>query len=140
MAKKIFISFDYENDRHYRYLLSAISSNPKFELIFDDFSAQEINSESIDRIKAGLTRKINQADYTLVIIGAEANKTHRNSALIGYKNWINFEVAQSKLAGNKLVGVKISNSYESPEQLLGCNASWARSYTVEAIINALDAI
>lgn len=140
MAKKIFISFDYENDRHYRYLLSALSANSKFDLVFDDFSAQEINSDSISRIKAGLTQKINLADYTLVIIGAEANVVHRNSALIGYRNWINFEIAQSKLAGNKLIAVKINNSYESPEQILGSSASWARSYTVDAITSAIDAI
>lgn len=138
MAKKIFISFDYENDRHYRYLLSALNQNSRFELIFDDYSAQEINSSTISVVKAGLTRKIRQADYTLVVIGKEANAYHRDRDLIGYRNWIDFEIAQSKLANNKLIAVKISSAFESPEQILGSSAKWAMSFTVDAITKAID--
>ena len=138
MAKKIFISFDYENDRHYKYLLTALSAHPGFDLIFDDFSAQEINSSTISVVKAGLTAKINQADYTLVIVGQYANTLHKDSKLIGYKNWINFEVARSKDAYNKLIGVKISSTYESPEELLGAGAKWAMSFTVDAMVKAID--
>ena len=67
-----------------------------------------------------------------------ANKKHRDSAAIGNKNWINFEVAQSKANRNKLVGVKINKQYESPEELLGSGAGWAMSFTQEAIIKALN--
>jgi hypothetical protein len=136
--KKVFVSFAYENDKHYKFLLQAWDANPKFDFLFSDLSSSEINSWSVDRIKAALTRKINQATYTLVIVGKEANKRHRDWREIGYKNWLNYEIAKSKENGNKLVAVKLDKSYESPEELLGAGASWAMSFTQDAIIKALD--
>ena len=93
---------------------------------------------SYDRIKAALTRKINQSTYTLVIVGKEANKRHKDWREIGYKNWINYEIAKSKEKGNKIVAVKIDKSYESPDELMGAGASCAMSFTQDAILKALD--
>ena len=139
MAKKrVFISFDYTNDKSYKYLLDAWDSNKNLDFVFEDCSADEIMSDNIPTIKAGLTRRINQSDYTLVIVGKEANKIHPDSKEIGYRNWINFEIVQSKKNGNKLVAVKLDKSYESPEQLYSSGASWAMSFTQAAIIKALS--
>ncbi len=139
MAKKsVFISFDYENDKQYKFLLTALSANSNFEISFNDKSASEINSSNISVVKAGLTRKINEAKYTLCIIGKYANTRHKDYLEIGSKNWINFEIAQSKKNGNKLIAIKIDNSYESPDEILNSGASWARSFTVDAITKALD--
>lgn len=135
--KKVFVSFDYDNDKHYKRLLEAWDANPDFDFNFSDLSSTEIKTDDISRVKAGLTTKINQATYTLVIIGKEANKKHKDSASIGYKNWQNFEIARSKSNNNKLVGVKIDSLYDSPEELLGCGAKWAMSFKQEAIIKAL---
>lgn len=137
--KKVFVSFDYEKDKQYYYLLKAWDANTDFEFSFSDYTSKEIKSDSIPVIKANLTKKINEATYTLVIVGAEANKKHKDSSEIGYKNWQNFEIAKSKLNGNKLVGVKIDSSYESPDELLGAGATWAYSFTQKAIIDALNA-
>ena len=139
MAKKrVFVSFDYENDKHYKFLLEAWDANKQFEFTFADQSAREINSNNVGRVKAGLTLRINSATYTLVIVGKEANKRHRDYRLIGYRNWINFEIARSKDNGNKLVAVKIDRTYESPEELLGSGASWAMAFTEDAIVTALN--
>ncbi|MBR2704344.1 MAG: TIR domain-containing protein [Clostridia bacterium] len=135
--RKIFVSFDYENDRKHKYLLEAWNGNDEFEFEFDDKSTKEINSWNIPTIKAALTAKIRSAEYTIVIVGEEANKRHKDSALIGYKNWQNFEIAKSKENGNKIIAIKINRLYESPEELLGCNASWAYSFTEEAIMRAV---
>lgn len=135
--KKVFVSFDYENDKHYKFLLEAWNANPNFEFIFHDMTPREIDSYNISRIKAALTTKINSATYTLVIVGKEANKLHKDHVLIGFRNWINFEVHQSKLNRNRIVGVKIDKSYESPEELLGAGASWAMSFSEAAILKAL---
>lgn len=136
--KKVFISFDFENDRQYKYLLEAWSKNSKFDFEFDDKSSKEINSWNIPTVKSVLSRKINEAEYTLVIVGAEANKKHTDSELIGYRNWQNFEVAKSKEWKNKLVGVKIKSTYQSPEELLNSGAKWALTFTQEAIMKALE--
>lgn len=136
--KKVFVSFDYENDKNYKFLLQAWDANKQFEFSFADQSAREINSNNVGRVKAGLTRRINSATYTLVIVGKEANKLHRDYKLIGHRNWINFEIAKSKDNGNKLVAVKINRTYKSPEELLNSGASWALSFTEEAIVKALN--
>lgn len=139
MAKKhVFVSFDYENDKHYKYLLQAWDANPEFDFLFSDYSSDEINSADISTVKAALTKKINQATYTLVIVGKEANKQHKDYVKIGYKNWLNFETAKSKDNRNKLVGVKIEKESESPEELKNAGATWAMSFTQAAIIKALD--
>jgi len=134
---KVFVSFDYDNDKHYKYLLEAWDANPDFDFVFSDKTPDEIDTTNIGRIKAAITAKINSATHTLVIVGKEANKTHRHSKLIGFKNWINFEIYQSKQNKNKIAAVKIDKSYESPEQLIGAGASWAMSFTQDAIIKAL---
>jgi len=135
--KKVFVSFDYENDKHYKFLLKAWDANPEFDFSFSDLSSQEINSWEVSRVKAALTSKINSATYTLVIVGADANKKHKDSDEIGYKNWLNFEIARSKQNGNKLVAVKLSSSYTSPDELLNSGASWAMSFKQDPIIKAL---
>jgi len=137
--KKVFVSFDYENDKHYKFLLEAWDANKGFEFSFFDKSSKEILSDDISRVKAALTQKINQATYTLVIVGKEANKLHPDHEKIGFRNWINFEVHQSKLACNKLVAVKLDKSNESPDELMNEGAtSWAMNFTEVAIMKALN--
>lgn len=139
MAKKrVFVSFDYENDRKHKNLLEAWDANPNFDFVFADQTPGEIDSNNVGRIKAALTARINGAEYTLVIIGKYANAPHPKRSLIGYTNWINFEVAQSKANKNRLVGVKLDKSYELPEQLVGAHAAWAMAFTQEAILRALS--
>lgn len=136
--KKVFVSFDFDKDRRYKYLLEAWDANKNFDFLFNDQSPREINSWNVDRIKAALTTKIKGATYTLVIVGKEANKLHKDHRLIGYRNWINFEVAKSKENQNRLVGVKINRIYKAPEELMNAHAKWAMSFSEAAIVNALN--
>ena len=136
--KKVFVSFDYDKDKHYKFLLQAWDANPKFDFYFSDLSSQEINSMSVPVVKQALSKKINEANYTLVIVGTEANKQHSDHKEIGYKNWLNYEVAKSKAHGNKLAGIKIDKINTSPDELLNSGASWAMSFTQAAIIKALE--
>lgn len=138
MAKKVFVSFDYENDKHYKFIMEAWDANPNFEFNFTDKTSHEINSENVGRVKAALTQKIKEANYTLVIIGKYANTKHQDSYLIGEINWINWEIKKSIEVGNKLVAVKIDKNYESPDAILGVGASWAMSFTQDSIIEALE--
>jgi hypothetical protein len=118
-------------------LLQAWDTNSDFEFTFDDRSSGEINSWSVPVVKAALTKKINSANYTFVIVGKEANKQHKDHKEIRFKNWINFEVNRSKANKNKLLAIKLDKSYESPDELLGAGASWAYSFTEDAIMTAL---
>lgn len=139
MAHKVFVSFDYTDDKHYKYLLEAWHHNPQFDFTFDDATPEEIDSSNVGRIKAALTSKIKEATHVLVIVGANANKPHRNRNLIGYKNWINFEIHQAVELGKRVAVVKLDRSYENPDELAGAQPSWALSFTEDNIIKALDA-
>ena len=135
--KKIFVSFDYDNDKHYRNLLQAWDANPDFDFFFSDLTPGEIDTWDISKIKAALTRSINQATGTLVIVGKYANRKHKDSDEIGFTNWINFEIAKSKDNGNRLIAIKLNREYVSPSELFGSEATWAMSFNRDAIIKAI---
>ena len=138
MKPTVFVSFDYDADKHYKYLLEAWNNNPKFKFVFEDGTPQEIDSNNVGRIKAALALKIKDATHTLVIVGKNANDMHRKSSLIGYRNWINFEVAKSVELGKRIAAVKLDRSYTSPNELTSARASWAYSFTESNIIKALE--
>lgn len=110
------------------------------DFVFNDCSSDEIHSDNVSTVKAALTRRINTTTYTLVIVGKEANTQHKDHVAIGYKNWINFEIAKSKEHKNKLVTVKLDKSYESPDELMGAGTKWAMSFTQDTIIKALNEV
>lgn len=121
-GKKICISFDWHNDRNYRNMLSAWLANPKSPVDFEDLTPSEIDTEDVGRIKAVLTTKICAASHTLVLVGAYANTKHSDSAKIGTRNWIWWEIEKSKEVGNRLIAVKLSAGNESPDPLFNANA------------------
>ena len=138
LRKRVFISFDYDNDRRYRYLLNAWANNSRSDIEFDDLTPGEIQSDRVDRIKSVLRQKINDSTHTLVVIGEYANSAHRHSRLIGTRNWQWWEIEQSIEAGNRLIAVKLDNSNPSPEPILRRKASWARTFKTDSILNAID--
>lgn len=134
----VFVSFDYENDKHYKYLLEAWHANPKFQFVFDDGTPTEIDSYNVGRIKAALTSKVKDATHTLVIVGKYANQRHSKSHLIGYKNWINFEIHQSAQEGKRIAVVRLEKSYELPEELANVQYSLAEGFSEVNVIHALN--
>ncbi len=136
--KRIFISFDYEHDKNYRYLLTALAKNPRSDIEFTDVTPEEIQSYDVGRIKAVLTRKIREATHTLVIVGKYANSYHPDSDEIGERNWQWWEINKSDEEGKGFIAVKIESSNKPPDPLYGKGATWANSFTVDAIVNAID--
>jgi hypothetical protein len=138
MKKRIFISFDYEHDKNYRYLLTALAKNPRSDIEFTDVTPEEIQSYDVGRIKAVLTKKIKEATHTLVIVGKYANSYHPDRDEIGERNWQWWEINKSHEEGKGFIAVKIESSNEPPEPLYGKGATWANSFTVDSIVNAID--
>ena len=136
--KKVCVCFDYENDRNYKNILAAWDKNTDFEFTFNDKTPSEIKSDDYSRVKAVLTQKISSATYLLVIVGQYSNKKAKDSLKIGATNWQNWEIAKAKELKKKLVGVKIDKSYDSPTELLNSGASWAMSFSQDAILKALS--
>jgi hypothetical protein len=109
--KSVFISFDYDNDAHYKNMLLAWDKNHAFD------------------IKSKIKPLIEKSSHVLCLVGKESAKS----------DWINWEVQTGADAKKKLIGVKIDNSYTSPSALLNNGSSWARSFTFDSIKNAFDA-
>ncbi len=134
----VFVSFDYENDKHYKYLLEAWHANPKFRFVFEDGTPREIDSINVGRIKAALTSKVKDATHTLIIVGEHANDRHRQSGLIGCKNWINFEIHQSVQEGKRIAVVRLDRLNELPEELKNAQYSIVDGFNEANVIYALN--
>jgi len=136
--KKVFISFDYDNDKDYRYLLKALAKNSGSDIEFEDLTPEEIQSYDVGRIKAALTRRIRKSTHTLVIIGEHANSYHSDRKKIGTRNWQWWEIEKSDEEGNGFIAVKIKSSNSTPNSLFGKGATWAHSFKVDSIIKAIN--
>jgi hypothetical protein len=134
--KKICIAFDWENDWDSRHLLGAWLANHKLPATFSDLSAGQLSVENVVGVKTRLMRQIPPATHTLILIGASANSRHRFSEKIRTRNWIWWEIEQSKLHGNRLIAVKLKASNPTPDPLLDSDVTWATSFTQEAILKA----
>lgn len=135
--KRLFISFDYDADRQYRYLLSAWSANAMFDVDFHDHTPSEIQSADIGRIKAVLTSKIRAATHTLVIVGQHANTRHRDSRRIGELNWQHWEIKRSLEEGKRIIAVKLNRMHPSPPALLGAGTRWVMNFSAAGVSAAL---
>ena len=128
MAKKVFISYDYDNDKHYKNMLLAWDANREFDFSLDDQSADvSINSHNADAIKRAISAKINAATVFLVLVGS---KTHQSS-------WVRWEIDKAVELKKKIVAVKIEAGNKTPDELYGVGASWALSFTFDAIKKAI---
>ena len=127
--KSIFISFDYDNDRHYKNLLLAWDKNGDFDFGFYDGSLRDpINSTNAAYVKSQIKPKIIAASRLLCLVGKETSKS----------TWIAWEIQTAVDNGKKLIGAKIEKANLSPPSLTGNNATWALSFNFEAIKKAID--
>lgn len=127
--KKVFISYDYDNDKHYKNLLLAWDGNKLFDFSIHDHSADiSINSTNATAIKRTISRYINESTYFLIIVG---KKTHKSA-------WVKWEIEKAMELGKRIVAVKTDRENTSPNTLLGIGASWAMSFTYNAITKAID--
>lgn len=132
MSEKLFVSYRADNEgTTYKNLLVAWSKNNSshFDIQFDDTSiGTSLNSEDANYIKRRIKEKIKESDYFLLLIG---ENTHSSE-------WCNWEIEQAVKMEKKIIAVKIKNSYESPINIYGIGAIWAKSFTYDAIKYAID--
>lgn len=134
MMKKIFISYDYSNDRNYKNMLLAWNENKQFPLNFEDTSADvSINSHDEGVIKRAISAKINASDIVLCLIGKFVNADEQ-----GKINWIKWEIDKAIELNKKIIAVKINKDYNSPENIKNISAEWAMSFNFDAIKKAID--
>lgn len=93
MARRVFISYQ-NKDRHAKELLKAQSQNKRMNIEFNDQSPSKPFSS---KWKTQMKRRIQNSSATVVPIGKE---TYKSKA-------VNWEIEQSRKAGNKIIGVQI---------------------------------
>jgi hypothetical protein len=126
--KKVFVSYDYDNEKHYKNLLLAWDSNSNFDFSMHDHSVDiSVNSVNASAIKSVISRKINEATYFLVIVGKQTNKS----------SWVKWEINKAVELGKKIIAVKTDRENVSPDELLGVGANWAMSFTYNAITTGI---
>lgn len=127
--QKIFVSYYYDADRHYKRLLTAWSANDKFKLEFEDVSTDvSINSENTAYIKRVIADKIKQCDVFVVLVGKKSHK----------RKWISWEIAIAKEHGKKIVAIKGKRSHTSPDELLSARAEWVYGFEEKKIRDAIE--
>jgi Thoeris protein ThsB, TIR-like domain len=105
--KKVFISFDYDNDRHYKNLLLAWDKNDEFDFeLYDGSLKESINSTNAAYIKSLIRPKIKAASHFLCIVGKETSKSE----------WIEWEIDRAIEGNKKLIGVKIEKDLDTPSR------------------------
>ncbi|MFT8928478.1 MAG: TIR domain-containing protein [Sporolactobacillus sp.] len=132
MAQKVFVSYhSSEEGTMYKNLLAAWSANDNgsFDLKFDDLSiGVSINSDNASYIKSKIKERINNCKTFVAII----DEDYADS------DWCKWEDEKAVALGKKIVVVKIKNTYTTPSELLNIGASFAMSFTYEAIKKAID--
>lgn len=130
MAKeKVFVSYDYDNDKNYKNLLLAWDANGDFDFsLYDQSVDVSVDSTDDAAIKRVISARINKSTFFLCLVG---NKTHRSS-------WVAWEIKKAVELKKKIIAVKIERSNKTPFELCGIGASWALSFTFDSIKNAID--
>ena len=128
--KKIFISYDYDNDRSYKSLLLAWDANDDFDFEFYDESVDvSVDSDDAAAIRRVISTRIGRSSHFICLIGSKIHKS----------DWVAWEIEKAVELKKKLVAVKIKDTYLSPAEILGVGASWAKSFTFGSIKNAIEA-
>jgi len=132
MAKmRVFISFDYDKDKHYKNLLVAWDKNDLFDFSFYDGSVTvPVNSTDAGPIRRVISQRIADCPRFLCIVGKDTHKS----------NWVKWEIDKALELRRKIIAVKTDRSNTTPANLLNVGASWALSFTFDAIKKALEGV
>mgnify|MGYP001281131729 CR=1 FL=1 len=118
-TKKIFISFDYDNDKHYKNLLLAWSANQTIaDFYINDKSVTEpVDSDKAGPIKGVIAVKIGNATGLLCIVGR----------LTTTSGWVTWEINKAVELKKNIIAVKVDKGCPTPAALYGVGATWALS-------------
>lgn len=129
--KKVFISYDYDNDKRYKNLLLAWDANKEFEFsLYDQSVDVSVDSTDAAAIRRVISARINNSTYFLCIVGEYTHKS----------GWVAWEINKAVELKKKIVAVKTAKDNEAPSEILGVGTEWALSFTFDSIKNAIDRV
>jgi len=127
--KKIFISYYYDKDKTLKRLLNAWSKNDKFNIDFEDTSADvSLDTKTDEELGKELTKRIKNSDIILVLIG---NKTHS-------RKWVKYEIKEAIRLHKPIVAVKQSRNHISPTELKSIDANWVYGFRAKKVSDAIN--
>lgn len=127
--KRIFVSYAYSSDKHYKNLLVAWGKNDMFDFSFYDGSVTvPVNSTQAGPIRRVISNRISNSTHLLCLVGQDTHKS----------NWVDWEIRKAIELKKKIIAVKTAKSNQSPTALYGAGAKWALSFTFASIKKAVD--
>jgi hypothetical protein len=129
-TKRVFLSYDHDNDGYYKDILIDWSKQPDFAQfsVHDQPVTIPVDSEGAVPIKRAIAARINAATAFLCIVGA---KTCTNG-------WVEWEIRKADELGKRMIGVRINRDHNASEELCNAGATWALSFTFEGIKSAME--
>lgn len=125
---KIFISYYYDKDSSLKRLLKAWSKNEKFDIEFEDMSADvSFNTTTDEELKLELTKRIKKSDIVLVLIGSNTYS----------RKWVKYEIKEAVRLSKPIVAVKQDRSHISPSELKGIGANWVYGFQARKVSSAI---
>lgn len=127
--KKVFVSYDYDNDRQYKNLLLAWDKNDEFDFsLYDQSVDVSVDSTDAGAIRRIISNRIRNSTYFLCLIGKSTYKSR----------WIKWEINKAIELKKKLVAVKIESTNRAPDEIMGVGATWALSFSFDSIKKAIE--
>jgi hypothetical protein len=110
--------------------LLAWDKDEEFEFVFEEALPKvAFHSEDGKQVKNELKEKIMSASHFLCLIGKDS----------GNNDWLDWECQTASVNGRKVIAAKLDGKYKAPAALLNFGATWAASFTFDAIKKAIDA-
>jgi hypothetical protein len=130
MAKnKVFIGYDYDNDKAAKDRLLGWDTNKEFEFSsYDQSFCVAVDSPEAVAIKQDLAARIGDSSYFLCIVGKE---TYRSG-------WAAWEIHKALELKKKLVAAKTDSINNSPTAMQGVGASWSTTFNFDSIKKAMN--
>ena len=129
MAKKrVFISYDYTNDKNYKNLLLAWDKDEDLDFSFYDMSVEvSVDSSDAAVIKRDISARIGDSSHFLCLVGRYTYKSR----------WVDWEIKKAVELKKKIVAVQLAKNTTTPNALYGVGTSWALSFNSDVIKKAL---
>jgi hypothetical protein len=130
MAKnKVFISYDYDNDKASKDRLLGWDANNEFDFSsYDQSFGVAVDSPEAVAIKQHLAALIRDTSYFLCIVGKESYRS----------GWLAWEVQKAVELKKKVVAAKTDSINNSPRALQSAGASWSTMFNFDSIKKAMN--
>jgi antiphage defense system Thoeris ThsB-like protein len=126
---KVFISYEYDNDKAAKDRLLSWDVNKEFDFSSYDRSFDfAVDSDEAAVVKQDLAARIGDSSHFLCIVGKE---TYRSA-------WMAWEIRKAIELRKKLVAAKTDSTNNSPIAMQRVGASWSTMFNFDSIKKAMN--